>query len=245
LLEFEHRGTYDAEILMRLYSDLPWDHSGRPSTDRLSAHQGYVAMARRRHFFERRDDGWRTMLRYRSAERMLELTSGKVDPATVLPGMLRAINLGEGLTHPELVRGRLSLQVREAPGGTIRSYRTFPGDRFKLVVQDEAQRARFVEHMPTKLGLRYRGEMRIETLLAFLRERYGIYVDRLPPGDGFGEATMIEREALRKNLTAFMNRLREVGFYRDLSDACISQTVTPRYTIAKTGSPEAVQGDTP
>lgn len=91
----------------------------------------------------------------------------------------------------------------------------------------------------------YTEEMRIETLLAFLRERYGIYVDRLPPGDGFGEATMIEREALRKNLTAFMNRLREVGFYRDLSDAYISQTVTPRYTIAKTGSPEAVQGDTP
>lgn len=181
LLEFEHRGTYDAEILMRLYSDLPWDHSGRPSADRLNAHQAYVATARRRHFFERRDEGWRTMLRYRSAERMLELTSGKVDPTTVLPGMLRAINLGEGLTNPELGRGRLSLQVREVPGGTIRSYRTFPGDRFKLVVQDEAQRARFVEHMPTKLVLRYRGENDTEATLDINLDVFEMF-DRLNHG---------------------------------------------------------------
>jgi hypothetical protein len=112
---------------------------------------------------------------------MLELTSGKVDPATVLPGMLRAINLGEGLTHPELVRGRLSLQVREVPGGTIRSYRTFPGDRFKLVVQDEAQRARFVEHMPTKLGLRYRGENDTETTLDVNLDVFEMF-DRLNHG---------------------------------------------------------------
>ncbi|MEZ6081086.1 MAG: hypothetical protein R3C56_37100 [Pirellulaceae bacterium] len=78
-------------------------------------------------------------------------------------------------------------------------------------------------------------EMRIEEVLHFLRERYGIYVDRLPPGDGFGEASITDREALRENLAAFKNRLREVGFYRDLSDAYVTQTVQPRYAIAKFG----------
>jgi len=77
-------------------------------------------------------------------------------------------------------------------------------------------------------------EMRIEEVLHFLRERYGIYIDRLPPNDGFGEASITDREALRENLTAFKNRLREVGFYRDLSDAYVTQTVQPRYSISKT-----------
>jgi hypothetical protein len=76
-------------------------------------------------------------------------------------------------------------------------------------------------------------EMRIEEVLHFLRERYGIYVDRLPPNDGFGEASITDREALRENVAAFKTRLREVGFYRDLSDAYVTQTVTPRYSIAK------------
>lgn len=76
-------------------------------------------------------------------------------------------------------------------------------------------------------------EMRIEEVLQFLRERYGIYVDRLPPKDGFGEASITDREALRENAAAFKNRLREVGFYRDLSDAYVTQTVKPRYSIAK------------
>lgn len=73
--------------------------------------------------------------------------------------------------------------------------------------------------------------LRIDELLSWLRTRYGLYVDQLPPGDGFGPASITERQALQENRQAFTSRLREVGFYRDLSDAYISQTVTPRYEI--------------
>jgi hypothetical protein len=76
-------------------------------------------------------------------------------------------------------------------------------------------------------------EMRIDDLLSFLRERYGLYIDQLPPGDGFGLPSIDERKALRTNVQAFTARLREIGFYRDLSDAYVTQTVVPRYTIAK------------
>lgn len=79
----------------------------------------------------------------------------------------------------------------------------------------------------------FTGEMRIDDLLAFLRERYGIYIDQLPPGDGFSTPTIDERKALRSNVQAFTGRLREIGFYRDLSDAYVTQTVVPRYTIAE------------
>ena len=78
--------------------------------------------------------------------------------------------------------------------------------------------------------------LRIDELLRWLQTRYGLYVDQLPEGDGFGPASITDRQALQDNRRAFTSRLREVGFYRDLSDAYISQTVTPRYEIGLEGS---------
>jgi hypothetical protein len=82
----------------------------------------------------------------------------------------------------------------------------------------------------------YTAEMRIDELLVFLRERYGIFIDQLPRGDGFAIPSIDDRKALRENLRVFVGRLREVGFYRDLSDAHVTQTITPRYRIAADGS---------
>lgn len=82
----------------------------------------------------------------------------------------------------------------------------------------------------------YTGEMRVDELLVFLRERYGIFIDQLPRGDGFATTSIEDRRALRDNVRAFTGRLREVGFYRDLSDAYITQTITPRYRIAAEGT---------
>lgn len=79
----------------------------------------------------------------------------------------------------------------------------------------------------------YTGELRIDELLTFLRERYGICIAQLPLGDGFGQPTITDRQALRENQSAFISRLREVGFYRDLSDAYVTQTATPRYRIER------------
>jgi hypothetical protein len=82
----------------------------------------------------------------------------------------------------------------------------------------------------------YTGEMRVDELLVFLRERYGIFIDQLPRGDGFATTSIEDRRALRDNVRAFTGRLREVGFYRDLSDAYVTQTITPRYRIAAEGT---------
>jgi hypothetical protein len=81
-------------------------------------------------------------------------------------------------------------------------------------------------------GFRTR-EIRIDELLNFLAERYGIFVDQFPTGDGFGEPSIEERQALRSNLDGFKARLRELGFFRDLSDAYVTQTITPRYAISR------------
>lgn len=73
-------------------------------------------------------------------------------------------------------------------------------------------------------------EVRIEDLIAFLRNRYGLYIDRLPEYIQAG-GSVLDRRALRLNVEAFKRRLREIGFYEDLSDAYVTQKVSPRYTI--------------
>ena len=78
--------------------------------------------------------------------------------------------------------------------------------------------------------------VRIDELLEWFRKRYGIHVDRLPNGDGWEEPGINELRALRDNAQAFRRRLREIGFYEDLSDAYITQVVSPRYEIAETSS---------
>lgn len=80
-------------------------------------------------------------------------------------------------------------------------------------------------------------EVRIEELLGFLRNRYGLHIDRLPES-GQSNSSILDRRALRLNLEAFMRRLREIGFYEDLSDAYVTQKVSPRYAIERSNGTE-------
>lgn len=152
---FADRGRYDHDVLRALYENLPRDFSGKPTPHRTETHRRYVAMARRRAFFERRDGGWRAMLPYRSGDRMLKMVRREAMPELALPEVLQAINRGEGLLDPTRLAGSLALQVRQVERGTIRSYRLYDADRFQLTIRDGASRARFVEHMPDALVLSF------------------------------------------------------------------------------------------
>jgi hypothetical protein len=77
-------------------------------------------------------------------------------------------------------------------------------------------------------------EIRIEELLAFLRNRYGLYIDRLPEGPY--QQQHPGPRALRLNLEAFKRRLREIGFYEDLSDAYVTQKVSPALCDREAGT---------
>lgn len=82
-------------------------------------------------------------------------------------------------------------------------------------------------------------ELRVDELLTFLKTRYGIHIDSLPNTDSFCDQSIDVNSALRDNLVGFKRRLREIGFYRDLSDAYVTQTVTPRYQIDKNQNEKA------
>ncbi|XZE45219.1 methylation-associated defense system protein kinase MAD6 [Pirellulaceae bacterium SH467] len=188
LFSFAQRGTYDEEILRRSFDELPREIANKSGKFRAEAHQKYVALLRRRSFFERRDSSWKAMLPYRSAEQLLTIianrsvTSGAAGdvrehlssyrlaekhaassyegdlPADLLGEIISGINRGEGLSNPRILQGSLALKVRDVENGSIRSYRVFQSERFSLQLLDDAARARFVEHLPSGLVLKYEGD---------------------------------------------------------------------------------------
>ena len=79
----------------------------------------------------------------------------------------------------------------------------------------------------------YTASLRVDEFLGILRDRYGLHIDSFPVADGFERPNVTDQAALRANTAAFVARLREIGFYTDLSDAYLTQTITPRYTIAR------------
>ena len=155
LMDFDPRGRYDRELLLALYNDLPSDISTRGNHPRFLKHRDYVAMLRRRHFFEARDDSWQSLIPYGAARTMLELLTTPGDPREAAKAMIRAINRGEGLLDNRRLRGKLALQVRQVESATVRSYRVFPAENFELLPNDPAAESPYLEHAPGSLVLRY------------------------------------------------------------------------------------------
>ena len=148
---FGDRGDYDTQLLDRRHRELARDAT---AAARMREHREYVAMARRRQFFERRDEHWRQMLPYRTYDEFWGLVTGCKPPGIQRDKLLMAINRGEGLGNPRRLGNALALRVRVVERGTVRSYRLFPGERFDLQLPEAADH-RFVEHLPQTLRLVY------------------------------------------------------------------------------------------
>jgi serine/threonine protein kinase len=163
LTEFEGRGKYDRALLKEIHANLPKDIASQKGTARFQRHRDYVTTIRRLHFFECRDASWKSLLPYKAAARMLELIQGKEDPKAAAKEVIKAINRGEGIFDTNRLTGKLALQVRQVDGGTMRSYRVFPAEKFTLTTQTLAEGSPFLENAPNALVLRYDGGKGFQT----------------------------------------------------------------------------------
>jgi hypothetical protein len=68
----------------------------------------------------------------------------------------------------------------------------------------------------------------IDELMSKLRTRYGIIINGLNE-PRFVDSDIETHLAFKENVDAFKNKLRQIGFYTDLSDAYILQKIRPRY----------------
>lgn len=70
----------------------------------------------------------------------------------------------------------------------------------------------------------------IDELARQLRSRYGLIVDGTKE-EKYHNAEIDTQIAFKSNMEALKNKLRQIGFYADMSDAAILQKIRPRYTI--------------
>ena len=70
----------------------------------------------------------------------------------------------------------------------------------------------------------------IEELADLIRQRYGLVINGLSE-PRFSDGDVSVNNAFRQNMEALKDRLRQIGFYTDLSDATILQKIRPRYNL--------------
>jgi len=70
----------------------------------------------------------------------------------------------------------------------------------------------------------------IDRLTEAIRNRYGLVINGINE-ERFKNADLNTNLAFKENMDALKNKLRQIGFYDDLSDAYILQKVRPRYDI--------------
>ncbi|WP_158829010.1 methylation-associated defense system protein MAD7 [Mucilaginibacter lacusdianchii] len=76
----------------------------------------------------------------------------------------------------------------------------------------------------------YTKSLSIEELMQKIKDRYGLIINGLSE-DKFKDADLNTYLAFKDNVEAFKSKLRQIGFYNDLSDAYILQRIRPRYEL--------------
>jgi len=218
---FEERAGFDDQLFDALFAALPQQYDRTLQREAIVAHQHYVAMLRRRYYFERRDeqrDKRRDeqaddvqrggMLPYRSVDHFLELVNGNADLRNEITRLLHAINRGEGLSDPQRLGPRLALRVRQVERATIRSYRLFDEQVFELTRRTIGPATRFIEYQPQGLIFAYqlpRGR-RAELLL-----NLDVYDMLMRLNDGY-RPSIEEIEGFYRTLAVFKNVLASAPY---------------------------------
>ncbi|MGP4097185.1 methylation-associated defense system protein MAD7 [Nonomuraea sp. KM90] len=202
--------------------------------DELLALQGPAWEADRRNFFGRRLSGLMEELRGADGgvdEQISQIVKLGLDDFTTYIEVIAARRVK---FHRQYLRECLdSLLLKNRPGAMIAQPNK--GDRRFILDSRLLEVLLQLSLLRQSPGGGFQtAPLRVDEFLSILRNRYGIYIDQLPPGDGFERATITDQRALKANRDAFTSRLREIGYYSDLSDAYLTQTIIPRYTIGST-----------
>lgn len=201
---FAERTGYDNELVEALFRNLPRDYSSKNRSRLIAKHRNYLSHMRRRHFFERRDIGWKEMLPYGSIDPFLDsIEQPGAKSAEEVTAILRAINRGEGLSDPARLGNQLALRVRQVDKGTLRSYRLFDGDHFTLRTEQETAAHPFLECLSQALVLLYDPG---DGQKANLRINLDIYEMLMRLNNGY-RPSIEEQEGFYLSLAVFKNVL--------------------------------------
>ncbi len=211
-LSFDRRYQYANDLLTKEFNDLNQDLEHKCDRQRFKQHRNYVATLRRRYYFECRGEEWQQMLPYHreTKDNFLELIKSKIkNPTEEITNLVLAINRGEGLRNPELLRGNLALRVRQVLKGTIRSYRLFDKSRLSLNLPPvDPKSDRFIEYLPQTLVLIYDAPTGYQAKLTINLDIFEM-LNRLNRGY---RPSVEEKQGFYRSLSVFKNMLASAPY---------------------------------
>lgn len=203
---FSDRHSYDDNLLVRLFNELPRNYETNLG-EYFVLHQSYLAMVRRRFYFERRDSNWLEMLPYQHSKHFLDIITEKTDITEEIESIIEAINRGEGLIDPQKIGFKLALRVHEITRGTIKSYRLFEGDALSLYIPQFDDNG-YIEYFPQGLRLNYTTDADATVELSINIDVYEM-LQRL--NDGY-QPSIEDRESFYRTLAVFKNVLSSAPY---------------------------------
>lgn len=223
-LSFSDRAHHDTDLLEKMFVDLPRDYSSKISSDDIQTHITYVSILRRRYYFERRDENWKSMLPYRSRLELLDLIKQPSELPEKTATLIAAINRGEGLRDPASIGANLALRVRQVDRGTIRSYRLFEDNLFTLHIPTIGNVEPFLEYLPSSIQLRYTSPSNPANLIINL----DVYEMLTKINQGY-YPNLEEQQGIYRNLAVFKNILSAAPY----QEVILTETGLTFYSVRR------------
>ncbi len=150
-------GVIQTELRTREQDDS--DSGNRPDNLVVAARLRFHAMMRRKSYYERRDEGWREMLPYTCAREFVELVTAGIGATSQRTGegggieplrsdIALAISTSEGMRHPGYAYSNLALRAASTPKSSLKSFRLFPVEDFRLRNPSLGSMATYLEYVP-------------------------------------------------------------------------------------------------
>lgn len=225
---YANRASYDDMLLEKHFRQLSREYSKPTRQKSIEQHRHYVAMLRRRHYFECRDESWQAMLPYRHYPAFLALITQTSDSIEQVPILLQAINRGEGLVDSSKLVDVLALRVRQVERGTIQSYRLFNGAYFRLNRRETGASTSFVEYLPQAIHLNYQSDTNQE---ADLRINLDIYEMLMRLNSGYRPSPE-ELQGFYLSLTIFKNVLSSASY----QEVLLTETGHEFYKVSRSSN---------
>jgi hypothetical protein len=234
-MTFDGRSEVAASKLRMYAASVPRPSDDVPFIALVQARRQLAAVLRRWAYFERRDNGWQEMLPYTSVgvlEAVINATTDEEKAISCLDlrdRVVEAISAAEGVRNPLLRRNYLALRVSRVNTTSIRSYRLFRKEAFRVDVTRPAH-ADFLEFAPDAVELvsvegpaRLRISLDLLEMMELIRHGY--------------RPTAADLQGLFVNLLIFRNELVATTFDRVLLSADDEQF----FEVSAEGRPEGIR----
>ncbi len=234
-MTFEARAGHGLSVMKAVFRDTPRPGAELPVEDVFRARRRTIAMFRRWAYFERRDDGWRDMLPYRSLgvlERLVEATepASRAAACQVLRDeVVEAVSRAEGLRDTELRTKYLALRVTRSADAPLRSFRLFPREDFRIELARPPAVGDYLEHAPDAVELVAEGDAARLRISLDLLEMLELIRAGYRPTTG-------DLQGLFVNLLIFRNELLTRTFDRVL----VTEDDHEFYEISAQGAPSGI-----